>query len=71
MAELPEESEHVWSHKARIALFFSAMRHKARFKNHPRAWLQWRNLSRLDEEKRAETRRRAEALRDQLATAPS
>jgi len=27
MAEVPEESEHVWSHQARIALFLSAMRH--------------------------------------------
>ncbi len=27
MAELPEESTHVWSHKARIALFLAAMRH--------------------------------------------
>lgn len=27
MAEVPEEATHVWSHKARIALFLSAMRH--------------------------------------------
>jgi deoxyribodipyrimidine photolyase-related protein len=27
IVEAPEESTHVWSHKARIALFFSAMRH--------------------------------------------
>jgi deoxyribodipyrimidine photolyase-related protein len=27
MAEIAEESTHVWSHKARIAMFLSAMRH--------------------------------------------
>jgi hypothetical protein len=29
MAEVPSEAEHVWSHKARIALFLAAMRHHA------------------------------------------
>ncbi len=29
MAEAPEEATHVWSHKARIALFLAAMRHFA------------------------------------------
>lgn len=29
MAEVPEEATHVWSHKARIALFLAAMRHFA------------------------------------------
>jgi len=29
MIEAPNESTHVWSHKARIALFLSAMRHFA------------------------------------------
>jgi len=43
------------------------MRHEARFRDHPRAGLQWRNLDRLDEEKRAAIRRRAKALKDQLA----
>jgi deoxyribodipyrimidine photolyase-related protein len=47
------------------------MRHEARFKDHPRAGLQWRNLNRLDAGKQAAIRRRAEALKDQLATAPS
>ncbi len=43
------------------------MRHEARFKDHPRAGLQWRNLSRLDAEKRAAIRCRAEVLKDKLA----
>jgi deoxyribodipyrimidine photolyase-related protein len=29
MAEVPEEATHVWSHKARIAVFLAAMRHYA------------------------------------------
>lgn len=29
MVEGPQEAQHVWSHKARIALFLSAMRHFA------------------------------------------
>ena len=29
LVEAPAEAAHVWSHKARIALFFSAMRHYA------------------------------------------
>ena len=29
MAEVAEESTHVWAHKARIALFLAAMRHHA------------------------------------------
>jgi deoxyribodipyrimidine photolyase-related protein len=43
------------------------MRHEARFRDHPRAGLQWRNLDRLDEEKRAAIRHRAETLKAQLA----
>jgi deoxyribodipyrimidine photolyase-related protein len=46
------------------------MRHEARFKDHPRAALQWRNLNRLDEGKRAAIRRQAEALKEKLATTP-
>ncbi len=34
MAEVREEATHVWSHKARIALFFTAMRH---FRDHLRS----------------------------------
>jgi deoxyribodipyrimidine photolyase-related protein len=47
------------------------MRHETRFRDHPRAGLQWRNLSRLDEGKRAAIRRRARALKDQLAPSSS
>lgn len=43
------------------------MRHEARFRDHPRAGLQWRNLDRLEEEKRAAIRRRAATFKAQLA----
>lgn len=43
MAEVPQESTHVWSHKQRIALFLSAMRHFAAeltIKGYPLRYLQ-------------------------------
>ncbi len=44
------------------------MRHEDRFRDHPRAALQWRNLKRIDSGKRAAIRRRAKALRTELTT---
>jgi deoxyribodipyrimidine photolyase-related protein len=38
------------------------MRHEERFKDHPRAGMQWRNLARLHDERRTAIRRRAAAL---------
>ncbi len=62
MAEVAEESEHVWSHRARIALFLSAMRH---FRDEQRAAgreVHYRELGghearRLDEALAADLRR--------------
>ncbi len=42
------------------------MRHEERFRNHPRAGMQWRNLDRLGDEQRARIRSRAEAVRRQV-----
>ncbi|MDJ0805268.1 MAG: cryptochrome/photolyase family protein [Gammaproteobacteria bacterium] len=47
------------------------MRHEARFKDHPRAALQWRNLSRLDEGRRALIRKQAGTLIHQFASSSS
>lgn len=41
-------------------------RHQDQFARHPRTALQWRNLERLDEERRAEIRSEANRLRDRL-----
>ena len=43
------------------------MRHESRFTDHPRAAMQWRNLSRLDSDKRTAIRRRADTVRRALA----
>ena len=40
------------------------IRHEQRFKNHPRAGMQWRNLSRLSSEKRSLIENEAEKLKD-------
>lgn len=42
------------------------IRHEARFHDHPRAAMQWRNLDRLDAERRAAIRRQASRLASQL-----
>jgi deoxyribodipyrimidine photolyase-related protein len=44
-------------------------RHASRFRDHPRAAMQWRNLDRLPDERRAAIRAQAQRLRAQLATA--
>ncbi len=46
-------------------------RHRARFIDHPRAALQWRNLERLDDASLAAIRRQAARLRESLAPAIS
>jgi deoxyribodipyrimidine photolyase-related protein len=44
------------------------IRHRDRFENHPRAAMQWRNLTRLNTGKRAAIARRANALRAELTS---
>ncbi len=48
MAEVSEESTHVWSHKARIALFLSAMRHFRDELNKQRFKVNYRSLEEND-----------------------
>jgi len=42
------------------------MRHQERFRDHPRAGMQWRNLDRLKDEQRSRIRSHAEAIRQQF-----
>ncbi|WP_290653678.1 cryptochrome/photolyase family protein [Aquisalimonas sp.] len=44
MAEVPQEATHVWSHKARIAVFLAAMRHFAQRVEHSGATVHYRRL---------------------------
>jgi deoxyribodipyrimidine photolyase-related protein len=44
------------------------LRYEDRFRQHPRAGTQWRNLSRLNAEKRAVVRRRAEEVRVRIGS---
>jgi deoxyribodipyrimidine photolyase-related protein len=44
MAEVAEESEHVWTHKARIAIFLSAMRHFRQLLEHRGITVDYREL---------------------------
>jgi deoxyribodipyrimidine photolyase-related protein len=59
MAEVSEEATHVWSHKARIALFLSAMRHFHRRLAQRRFTVDYRRL-----DAQADRRTLAEALED-------
>ncbi|MFN0100553.1 MAG: cryptochrome/photolyase family protein [Bryobacteraceae bacterium] len=60
MAEVAEESTHVWSHKARITLFLSAMRHYERRMTH---------LGRCVFYRRLEDRSNSQSLRSELLKA--
>lgn len=64
MIEASEESTHVWSHKARSALFLA--RHRARFASNPRMAMPLKNLDRLGETELAAIRHRAKSLRADL-----
>jgi deoxyribodipyrimidine photolyase-related protein len=55
-----------WRELVRGLYWDFLMRHEDRFGNHPRAGMQWRNLARLDAEKRAAIQSHADTIKRRL-----